>query len=166
MLPFAISAPGWTAIGAIGGALVGATAGGVVDAAIFWRRDARLAQAGSRLLAAQLKTADAILYTVEQEGVWVRFYELSMSAWPEYRSLLASKLKGNDFEVIADCVPALAKFSEDMQTGRDWEPDSAGVRLPTPAIERLAHLRSGAAKAYNALADLAGHDQVDERINP
>lgn len=98
MLLLAISAPGWTAIGAIGGALVGATAGGLVDAAISWRRDAQLAKAGSRLLAAQLKTADAVLGTVEAEGMWVRFYGLSMSAWPEYRGVLATKLGNSGFD--------------------------------------------------------------------
>ncbi|MGC1851874.1 MAG: hypothetical protein WA687_05475 [Solirubrobacterales bacterium] len=116
-------------------------------------------------MAAQLKTADAILYTVEQEGIWVRFYELSMPAWPEYQGQLASKLGNSEFEAVADSVPALAKFGEDMRHGRTWEPDAAGIKLSFHAVTQLSQLRSGAASAYNALAGLGGHDRVGDTIH-
>jgi hypothetical protein len=117
------------------------------------------------LLADQLKTADAVLGTVEAEGIWVRFYGLSMSAWPEYRGVLAAKLGNRDFDAVAECVPALAQFSEDMQNSPAWDDDTAAIRLPAKAVERLADLRKGAANAYNALAGLTGHDPVGERIH-
>jgi hypothetical protein len=132
---------------------------------ISWRRDTRLAKAGSRLLAAQLKTADAVLGTVEAEGMWVRFYGLPMSAWPEYRGVLAAKLGNRDFDSVAECVPALAQFGEDMQNSPAWDEDTAAIRLPARAVGRLGELRSGAANAYNALAGLAGHDPVGDRIH-
>lgn len=165
-LPLALTDAGWAVIGAVSGALVGATVGGVVDAVLSWRQETRLARAGSRLLASQLKIADAILGTAEQQSAWLKFYELPTSAWPEYRSLLASKLRHNeDFEAVADCVPALSKLSDDMRHGQTWEADDVGVKLSSQQVERIRELRKGVASAYNALARLAGHDQVLHTIH-
>ena len=149
---------------AILGAFVGAVAGGIVDAILARRRETRLAEAGARLLAAQLKTADAKLAAAEVDRVWLKTFQLQMPSWSEYQGVLASNLNGTDFDALAECVPILAQLSDDMQASPAWDDETVGLKINDQMAERFSELRKGAATAYNALAALAGHERVGEQI--
>jgi hypothetical protein len=137
MLPLAISPAGWTAIGAIGGALVGSTAGGIVDWLLGIRREKALAKAGARLIAGEIAAAESQLAAAQHSGKWRAFYGMPIDSWAEYRDILAVRLSQPQF-------------------------DADGFVSINP--EKIEPIRREAATAFNALAELAGHDREGDLI--
>lgn len=159
MLPLALSAPAVTGIAAVAGALVGATAGGIVEVAMENRREAKLAKAAARLMAADLKAADVQLRDLESDGKWWRHYDLSISNWAEHRSVLATRLDSDSFAVVSELVVTFQSMSEHVPRSPSFQkPETVFVEIEA---SNIAVLRKGAASAYNELAPLAGYDRVD-----
>lgn len=162
-VPLALSTPAWAGLSAVFGALIGAVAGACVDAFFGWRRESALAKAGARLVAADLSNADSQLRVIEKDQMWWRFHKLPMTSWEEYRNVLAIRLGNDGFEAVSQAVMGMRYLGENME-------EIPGFRDPTVGSVRytatLTPLRHDAAKAYNALAKLAGHDRVGEVIHP
>ncbi len=90
---------------------------------------------------------------------------MPISSWPEYRDILAVKLSQDGFEAISQGVMVLEGLREKMPEVPAFRnnPDTPFIEV-SPA--NLDGVRDDAAAAYNAIADLAGHDQVGDRIHP
>lgn len=159
-LALALSAPGWTAVGALGGALIGVVAGGVVESALEWRREKKLAMAGARLVASDLADADTKLHEMQTLGKVLVYRSFPMSNWNEYRSVLATRLDGKAFEAVSRSIVQIKDFS----TNRDEVlKEDRTFDVPPDVFNGM---RDNAANAYNALAGLAGHERVGSRIQP
>jgi hypothetical protein len=159
-LALALSAPGWTAVGALGGALIGVVAGGVVESALDWRRDRKLAKVGARLVGSDLADADTKLHEMQTLGKVLGYRSFPMSNWNEYRSALAAGLDSEAFEAVSRSIVQIKDFS----TNRDEV--LKGDRAADVPPDAFNSMRDNAAKAYNALAGLAGHERVGSRIQP
>lgn len=160
-----IPAAGWTAIGAVAGAFVGATAGSSIDYLFHRRRERAEARAGARLVAADIAMADSRLKGTVDDAKWWRFTELPMTAWPEYRAVLAKELSNEDFESVSQAAEGLRMLSEQMPLSPAFPIEAAYMELAEGTVTAIENPRQDAAKAYNALADLAGHDRVGNRIH-
>ena len=166
-LPLAISAPGWTAIGAVAGAFVGATAGSLIDYVFQRRRERAEAKAGARLVAADIAMADGRLKGAQEDAKWWRFVELPMTAWPEYRAVLAKELTNAEFEAVSQAVEGLRILGEKMPLSPAFPIEASFMELSEANVRTLDGPRTNTARAYNALSKLAGHDRVTgERIHP
>jgi len=165
-LPLAISAPGWTAIGAVGGALVGATAGSLIDYLFQHRRERGEAMAGARLVAGEIAIADSQLKNAQADKKWWGFVEMPMTAWPEYRAVLAKALTVAEYETVSQAIEGLRLLGEKMPLSPGWPKDGSYMELTEKTINYLDPPRRDAARAYNALSKLAGHDRVGDRIHP
>jgi hypothetical protein len=163
MIPFALATAAWTALAAMGGALVGAVAGGLVDAILNVLREKSLAKAGARLVASDIAMADSRLKAAEQEGKWWRFYELPTSSWPEYRKVLATSLGNDEFESVSQAAVSFQLLSDHFPKAPAFSDPNVNFVEIKP--ETIGPVRADAAAAYNALAELAGHDQVKDRIH-
>jgi hypothetical protein len=158
-----MAAAGWTAIGAVGGALVGATAGGLVTAGLEKRRETLLAKAGARLVAGDLAVADSRLKDAQRDGKWWRFFEMPMPNWPEYREVLAMRLTNEDFEAVSQAAIGLQSFTDHFPNAPAFQdPETGSVDVDPQTLDPI---RTDAANAYNALAELAGHESVGDSIH-
>lgn len=165
ILPIAVSAAGWTAIGAVGGALVGASAGGMVDWLLGLRRERADAKAGARLVAGQIAAAESQVEAAEKSGEWWGFYGVSIDSWGQYRDALAVKLPHDDFEAVSQAVFVLESLRQRMPLSPRAmaEIEKQGfVKLKHPS--NLTAVRREAADAYNALADIGGHAREGDLI--
>jgi hypothetical protein len=165
ILPVAISAPGWTAIGAVGGALVGASAGGMVDWLLGLRRERADAKAGARLVAGQIAAAESQVEAAEESGEWWGFYGVPIDSWDQYRDALAVKLPHDDFEAVAQAIFVLESLRQRMPVSPRAiaEIEKQGfAKLKYPS--KLTAIRREAAEAYNSLADIGGHAREGELI--
>lgn len=165
-LPLALSAPGWTAIGAVAGALVGATAGSLIDYLFQRRREEGEAMAGARLVAGEIAIADGQIKNAQTEKKWWGFVEIPMTAWPEYRAVLAKALTISDYEAVSQAVEGLRLLGEKMPKSPGWPKDGSYMELTEKTVQFLDPPRQDSARAYNALAGLAGHARVGDRIHP
>lgn len=162
LLPLAVSDAFIAGAAAILGGVVGATAGGLVDLFLECRREKATARAGARLIAADLTAADTALKSVESDDKWWVFFDTRVSAWDEYRNVLAVRLSNEGFEAVSDAVIALNSLTHMLPIQRD-EAEPYGV-LSEPAIKQLGTIRDAVGAAYNALARLAGHDAIEDTI--
>lgn len=163
-VPLAISAAGWTAIGAVGGALVGATAGGVIDWLLGLRRDRAEAKAGARLVAGDIAAAESQVAKAEETSEWWQFYGHPITGWPEYRAILAMRLSNEDFEAVAQAVTVLESLREKLPAGPVTKQQFELYGFVAVSPDHLTPIRREAAKAYNALARLAGHEPEGDLI--
>jgi hypothetical protein len=164
MLPLSVSSAGWTAIGAVGGALVGATAGGVIDWLLGSNREKVLAKAGARLVAGEVAGAESQLASAQHSGEWWAFYGIPITSWTEYRDVLAMKLSQSDFEAVSQGVMNLEAFRQQMPDSPRFREQTARHGFVRVNPQKIKPIREEAAKAYNALANLAGHDREGELI--
>jgi hypothetical protein len=165
VIPLALSSAGWTAIGAVGGALVGATAGGLVDWLLGLRRERSAAKAGARLVAGDIASAESQIAVAEKSGEWLGFYGHPIASWSNYRDVLAVKLSSEDFEAVSQAVMVLEGIRQklpDSPRGAREIAEKGFISLDDPAT--LTPIRHEAAKAYNALAELAGHEPEGDLI--
>jgi hypothetical protein len=166
VLPLALSSAGWTAIGAVGGALVGATAGGIVDWLLGHRRERASAKAGARLVAGDIASAESQFEVAETSGEWWGFYGHPITSWDDYRDVLAVTLPNDDFETVSQTVIVLEALRQKLPAsprGSEEIAQQGFLKISEPS-KALNPIRREAAKAYNALAGLAGHDQVGDLI--
>jgi hypothetical protein len=170
LLPLGVSDAVVTGTAAVAGALVGATAGGIVDARLDLRRERRAAQAGARLIAADLSMADAMFKVAEKEGRWWMFFDPKIGAsWDRYRQELALNLDGNDFEAVAEAVFVVVEVSDKIPASpvaaRQTEAHEGYVDLSEDSVSGFGPVRSNLAEGYNALSRLAGHEPVEGTIH-
>lgn len=135
-------------------------AGVIVESALDWRRDQKLAKAGARLVASDLAGADTKLREMQTLGKVLAYRAFPMTNWNEYRSVLATKLDNGAFEAVSRSIVQIKDFSvnrdEILQGDRTFD-------VPPDVFDDM---RGNAANAYNALAGLAGHQRVGARIQP
>jgi hypothetical protein len=164
MLPLGVSSAGWTAIGAVGGAVVGATAGGVIDWLLGSKRENALAKAGARLVAGEVAGAESQLASAQHSGEWWAFYGVPITSWPEYRDVLAVRLSQPDFEAVSQGVMNLEALRQQISGSPNFkeQTDKKGFVRVNP--QHIVQIRREAAKAYNALASLAGHGREGDLI--
>lgn len=165
-LPLALATAGWTVVGAVGGAVVGASAGGMTDWLLGLRKESADAKAGARLVAGDIASAESQLEVAERTGEWWAFYGHPISSWDRYRDVLAVRLSNNDWEAVAQGVTSLESLRQQLPQSPRYAAevkDQGFVRITNPAS--LTELRREAAKAFNALAKLAGHPPEGELID-
>jgi hypothetical protein len=163
IIPLALSSTGWAVVGAVGGAFVGALAGGLIDLVVSWLREGGQAKAGARLVAAQIGLMDSQLEAGEADGKWWRFYGIEISDWREYGGVLARRLDQGEFEAVSQAVVVLEHTRLQMADIPAFrkDPDLPFVLLDPPSIRKI---RVEAAKGYNALSGLAGHEPEGELL--
>lgn len=153
MLPVADIEAGWAAII---GAFIGAIAGALVRGYFEWRKEAKLAKAGARLVAAEVAGYDSQLAAAERDQLWWRWFGVEITNWPEYRDVLAVKLSQEQFEVVSQCVMVLEGLRISLPQIPSFRKDPDLPAIPMQP-EFTRPIREEAAKAYNALSKLAGH---------
>lgn len=156
-LPLALTTPGWTAIGAVGGALVGSVSGAWVEAILVTRRERKLAKAGARLVAGEIAAADSQHETAERDQRYWRFYGHEIESWSGYKDVLAIHLTAEQFEAVSQAVMVLERVRLKMPEAPEFR-DNPNLPYVEIKAEIVRPLRVDAAKAYNALAHLSGFD--------
>jgi hypothetical protein len=103
-----VAAQSTTVLISTGGALLGVLVGGAINWAIQSgnerRRERTLAQAGVRLVSAELADCDRELEETLKDLVWRRTRTLPTNAWATYREPLALCLPTIDFDLVANAV--------------------------------------------------------------
>jgi hypothetical protein len=103
-----------------GGALLGVLVGGVINWAIQSSNDKRrqqaMAQAGARLVSAQLDDTDQALVATLEDRTWRRTRTLPTDAWTTYREALALCLAPTDFDAVAKAVAYVQRLSTVLET--------------------------------------------------
>jgi hypothetical protein len=164
VLVLGLSSAGWTALGAVGGAFVGATAGGLVEWMLGVRREQALAKAGARLVAGEIAGAESQLAVAQHSGKWWAFYGIAIDSWAEYRDVLAIKLSQPDFEAVSQAVMNLEAFRKQLPESPRFKEQTAKHGFVQVDPQKIEAIRKEAAKWYNALANLSGHDREGELI--
>jgi hypothetical protein len=146
--------------------LVGATAGGIVEWLLGLRRERADAKAGARLVAGDIASAESQIAVAEQTGDWWGFYGHPIASWPDYRDVLAAKLSNDGFEVVSQAVIVLESIRQKLPSSPRGSEEIArqGFLKMADPEKALNPIRREAAKACNALADLAGHERVGDLI--
>jgi hypothetical protein len=149
----AVIAAGGTALGA----LIGAAAGGIVQAFLDRARRKQLAQVGARLISLDLLHAANMMKAAEEDRAWEKYYTTRLPAWEAHREALATKLKSDEFRVVAGSVSTLHELGRRL-AAYDWAESQTELVLDDFAVGDLRGKRVEAADAYNALQRLAGGD--------
>jgi len=111
-------------------------AGGLVDWGMEKSRGRTLAEAGARLVKADLELADSHLEDLEKGGEnWIR-YEFQTENWRQYREALAMKLSAKDFEAVAQAALDTMVLAT-HHTGAEPPPKAVGA-VVVPQREHLA----------------------------
>ncbi|HET7454252.1 MAG TPA: hypothetical protein VFJ76_01910 [Solirubrobacterales bacterium] len=160
----AMTAAGWTAIGAVGGALVGAAAGGTVDWLLGLHRENALGKAGARLVAGEIAGAESQLASAQNTRKWWPFYGIPIESWEQYRDVLAVKLNQEEFEAVSQAIMALEHLRRKLPETPRFKKEVAVQGFLSVDPEDIEPIRKDAAKAYNALSDLAGHQREGDLI--
>jgi len=128
------------------------------------KREKALAKAGARLVAGEVGGAESQLASAQHSGEWWAFYGVPITSWPEYRDVLAVTLSQPDFEAVSQGVMNLEALRQQIPESPDFkeQTDKHGFVRVNP--QHIVEIRKEAAKAYNALASLAGHDREGELI--
>lgn len=165
MIPLAMSSAGWTAVGAVGGALVGACAGGLVDWWLGLRKQRAEARAGARVVGGQISAAESQVAEAEKNGEWWAFYGVPIDSWPQYRDVLAVKLKDPDaFSAVGQCVLALESLRQKLPASPRAQQEFMAKGYLTIDRSTLRPIREEAAKAWNALAPIANEKNAGKVI--
>jgi hypothetical protein len=154
----AVASNFWTGLAAVFGALVGATAGGIVEWRLDRLRATRLARAGARLVIVEISTADSNLMDFEEGGGNRPQYVFSTECWSQYREVLVERLSVDEFRAVGQAIVDIGHAARHFPDSRDFPEANVWI----------AKFRQDLAAAYSALANLSGHDKLDdgEVINP
>ncbi len=128
------------------------------------RREQALAKAGARLVAGEVAGAESQLAVAQHSRQWWAFYGVAIDSWIEYRNVLAMKLSQADFEAVSQAVMNLEAFRQKMPETPNFREQTAKSGFVQVDPQKIIPIREEAAKAYNALARLAGHDREGELI--
>ena len=128
------------------------------------RREKALAKAGARLVAGEVAGAESQLASAQHSGEWWVFYGVPISSWPEYRDALAVKLSQPGFEAVSQGVMNLEALRQQIPESPNFKEQTAKNGFVRVNPQHIVEIRKEAAKAYNALAGLAGHDREGELI--
>jgi hypothetical protein len=137
-----------------------------VDWLLGLRRERADAKAGARLVAADIASAESEIEAAERTGQWWGFFGHPITSWPDYRDVLAMKLSNEDFDSVSQAVIVLEGIRQKLPTtprGSEEIARQGYLKITDPA-KSLNPIRREAAKAYNALVKLAGHDRVGQVI--
>ncbi len=136
-----------------------------MDWALERRRENTQAKAGARLVAGDLAMADSRFKSIETDHKWWLFFELHFGSWAEYRDVLAVQLDNEDFEAVSQAVVGAMELSEKVPAAPVAKHGGAFLKLSPLSVEAFAAIRADVAKAYNALAELGGHERVGDTIH-
>ena len=143
-----------TTVVSTAGALVGVIVGGLLNWAVQRRtedrREARLAQAGARLVTRELSGADAALEATRQDSwIWRRARRLETASWDAYREPLAVRLSSEQWDAAADAVEKVRAL--DVRLEALLGNRSTTDRLSPEMQESVANVRNSLALALGQL---------------
>lgn len=138
-----------------------------MDWAVASWRERRQAQAGARLVAADIAEGDQTLLGVERSGKWNAETSITVASWDEYRAVLATHLDRDGFDAVSRSVGVLSTFNALIpERVLDKVPLGHTTKLSEKTVEGVGTTRERLAVAYNALAELGDLHKVGNRIRP
>jgi hypothetical protein len=144
------------------GAVLGVGLGGLITYLLERRREKARARAGARLVRHDLAHAADHLREAQEQGVWRAFWITRVEHWNEYRDLLAEHLDTVRWETVAEAVGDLRHIQVEMKELELVAGETRYVQISDQGRERVMAGRKEACLAYNALAKLAGGDEVEQ----